>query len=202
MGQSSPVTRPPQKKTAQWMAPAKSYRDRPLGPGGDPDPDPDFGKNTNAIFGISASRGPSKVIICHAFGGTKNFDHFPCAKIFRCLRPEFIIIDRWACRLSPFPDPPPKVLGGSVDPPPSCDIPSGCCFFTGPGQSPVLSFACCVESLLSVGRCGRCSCWCRFRIRRAQWLVCWGCAGCGMVCRLRVSAPTMGNRCVSTTLHQ
>ena len=33
----------------------------------------------------------------------------------------------------------------------------------GPGQSPVLPFACCVGSLRSVGRCGRCSCWCRFR---------------------------------------
>ena len=30
----------------------------------------------------------------------------------------------------------------------------------GPGRSPVLPFACCVGSLLSVGRCGRCSCWC------------------------------------------
>ena len=31
----------------------------------------------------------------------------------------------------------------------------------GPGRSPVLPFACCVGSLRSVGRCGRCSCWCR-----------------------------------------
>ena len=38
----------------------------------------------------------------------------------------------------------------------------------GPGRSPVLPFACCVGSLLSVGRCGRCSCWCRFRVRGAQ----------------------------------
>ena len=38
----------------------------------------------------------------------------------------------------------------------------------GPGQSPVLPFTCCVGSLLSVGRCGRCSCWCRFRVRGAQ----------------------------------
>ena len=38
----------------------------------------------------------------------------------------------------------------------------------GPGQSPVLPFACCVGSLRSVGRCGRGSCWCRFRVRRAQ----------------------------------
>ena len=57
----------------------------------------------------------------------------------------------------------------------------------GPGQSPVLPFACCVGSLRSVGRCGRCSCWCRFRVRGAQWLVCPGCAGCGGMCRLRVS---------------
>ena len=57
----------------------------------------------------------------------------------------------------------------------------------GPGQSPGLPFACCVGSLLSVGRCGRCSCWCRFRVRGAQWLVCRGCAECGGMCRLRVS---------------
>ena len=38
----------------------------------------------------------------------------------------------------------------------------------GPGRSPVLPFACCVGSLRSVGRCGRCSCRCRFRVRGAQ----------------------------------
>ena len=37
----------------------------------------------------------------------------------------------------------------------------------GPGQSPVLPFARCVGSLRSDGRCGRCSCWCRFRVRGA-----------------------------------
>ena len=58
----------------------------------------------------------------------------------------------------------------------------------GPGQSPVLPLACCVGSLRSVGRCGRCSCWCHFRVRRAKWLVCRGCAGCGGMCRLRVSS--------------
>ena len=57
----------------------------------------------------------------------------------------------------------------------------------GPGQSPVLPFACCVGSLCSVGRCSRCSCWCRFRVRGAHWLVCRGCAGCGGMCRLCVS---------------
>ena len=51
----------------------------------------------------------------------------------------------------------------------------------GPGQSPVLAFACCVGPLLSVSRCGRCSCWCRFRVRGAPSLVCRGCAGCGSV---------------------
>ena len=54
----------------------------------------------------------------------------------------------------------------------------------GPGQSPALPFACCVGSLRSVGRCGRCSCWCRFRVRGAQSLVCRGCAECGGMCRL------------------
>ena len=49
----------------------------------------------------------------------------------------------------------------------------------GPGQSPGLPFACCVGSMRSVGRCGRCSCWCRFRVHGAQYLVCRGCAGCG-----------------------
>ena len=57
----------------------------------------------------------------------------------------------------------------------------------GPGPSPILPFACCVRSLRSVGRCGRCSCWCRFRVCGAPSLVCWGCAECAMVCRLRVS---------------
>ena len=57
----------------------------------------------------------------------------------------------------------------------------------GPGRSPVLPFACCVGSLLSVGLCGRCSCWCCFRVRGAQWLVCRGCAECGGMCRVRVS---------------
>ena len=77
---------------------------------------------------------------------------------------------------------------------PLCPPPPPCVTFRlvvvplrGPGQSPVLPFACCVGSLLSVGRCGRCSCWCCFRFRGAQWLVYRGCAGCGMVCRLRVS---------------
>ena len=50
----------------------------------------------------------------------------------------------------------------------------------GPGQSPGLPFACCVGSLRSVGRCGRCSRWCRFRVRGAPSLVCRGCAECAM----------------------
>ena len=54
----------------------------------------------------------------------------------------------------------------------------------GRGQSPVLPFACCVGSPRSVGRCGLCSCWCRFRVSGAQQLVSQGCAGC---CRGRVA---------------
>ena len=50
-------------------------------------------------------------------------------------------------------------------------------FSRGPGQSPVLPFAGCVASLCSHGRCGPCSCWCRFRVRGAQWLAHRGCAG-------------------------
>ena len=57
----------------------------------------------------------------------------------------------------------------------------------GPGRSHILPFACCVGSLLSVDRCGRCSCWYRCYVRGAHWLVCWGCAECGTVCRLPVS---------------
>ena len=44
----------------------------------------------------------------------------------------------------------------------------------GPGQSPVLPFVCCVGLLLSVGLCGWCSCWCRFRVCGAPppcWLL-------------------------------
>ena len=38
----------------------------------------------------------------------------------------------------------------------------------GPGQSTILPFAGCFGSLRSDGCCGRCSCWCRFRVRGAQ----------------------------------
>ena len=41
-------------------------------------------------------------------------------------------------------------------------------FLRGLGQSPVLPFACCVGSILSDGRCGGCSLWCRFRVSGAQ----------------------------------
>ena len=84
----------------------------------------------------------------------------------------------------------PPCLPPLLAPPPP---PSPCVTFRravslrGPGQSPVLPFACCVGLLLSVGRCGRCSCWCHFRVRGAHKLVCRGCAGCGSMCRLRVS---------------
>ena len=56
----------------------------------------------------------------------------------------------------------------------------------GPGQSPFfpshVASGCCFLSAAAAG-----ACWYRFRVRGAQWLVWWGCAECGMVCRLRVS---------------
>ena len=63
---------------------------------------------------------------------------------------------------------------GVCPPPPRVTFRLVAVSLRGPGQSPVRPFACCVGSLRSVGRCGRCSCWCRFRVRRAQWLgLCW-----------------------------
>ena len=73
-------------------------------------------------------------------------------KIFQRLRRQSSssLIDG-AYQLSPFPNPPPKIWGALLTP---------CVTFRrvvaplrGPGQSPVLPFACCVGSLLSVGRC-------------------------------------------------
>ena len=52
---------------------------------------------------------------------------------------------------------------GGVSPPPRVTFRRVVAPLRGPGQFPVLHFACCVGSLLSVGRCGRCSCWCCFR---------------------------------------
>ena len=69
--------------------------------------------------------------------------------------------------------------------PPLCDIPSGCCFFTGPWTVTRPSLRC-AGSLRFVGPCGLCSCWCCFRVRGAPSLVYWGCAGCGR-CGLSVS---------------
>ena len=81
-----------------------------------------------------------------------------------------------------------QVRPNSPPPPPPCvTFRRVTVSLKGPGQSSVLPFACCVGSLHYVSRCGRCSCWCRFRVRGAQWLVCRGCAGCGGMCRLRVS---------------
>ena len=67
----------------------------------------------------------------------------------------------------------------------------------GPGRSPVLPFACCVETLHFVGRCGRCFYWRRFRIRGAQWSVClglcWLCAGA--LCSLAVPSSWRTGGC-------
>ena len=52
--------------------------------------------------------------------------------------------------------------------PPLCEVRLVVASLRGPGRPPVLPFACCVGSLRFVGRCGRCSCWCLFRVRGAQ----------------------------------
>ena len=63
--------------------------------------------------------------------------------------------------------------GGGVCPPSPCvTFRLVVVSLRGPGQSPILPFACCVGLLRSVGCCGRCSCWRRFHVRGAQWLVC------------------------------
>ena len=56
----------------------------------------------------------------------------------------------------------------SPPPAPLCDIPSGCCSFTGPWTVTRSSLHMLCRVAVSVGRCGRCSCWCRFRVRGAQ----------------------------------
>ena len=71
----------------------------------------------------------------------------------------------------PFPLPglsPQQTTGLASAPPPPCvTFRPVVVSLRGPGQSPVLPFACCVGSLFSVGICGRCSCWCRFRLHGA-----------------------------------
>ena len=87
----------------------------------------------------------------------------------------FLLIIRHFCPIHPHP----QISRPCATPPPRANhqglVPSPCVTFRlvvaplrGPGRSPVLPFACCVGSLLSVGRCGWCSCWCRFLVRGAQ----------------------------------
>ena len=77
------------------------------------------------------------------------------------------------------PCPPSARLFLAPPPPPCVTFRRVVAPLRGPGQSPVRPFACCVGSLRSVGRCGRCSRWCRFRVRGAQWFgvpgLCWLC---------------------------
>ena len=59
----------------------------------------------------------------------KFLEHCQCSKLFSA--PEFMITDSWSCQVSPFPEPPQPQFRGALLPP-LCDIPSGCCSFTGP----------------------------------------------------------------------
>ena len=83
---------------------------------------------------------------------------------------------------------------GITPPPPLCvTFRRAAGSLQGPGRSPVRPFACCVGALRSVGRCGRCSCWCCFRIHGAQWFgvpgLCWSRR------RLCVSVVCSGGNC-------
>ena len=83
--------------------------------------------------------------------------------------------------------PTPLRVGGWVGPAPLSDIPSGCCSFTGPWTFTRSSFR----------MLRRVAAFCRplrpllllvsFPPSRSPVVVCWGCAECGMVCRLPVS---------------
>ena len=73
---------------------------------------------------------------------------------------------RWPALSDPRPPPVPLYL--PFTPPPCVTFRPVVVSLRGPGQSPGLPFACCVGSLRSVGRCGRCSSWCRFRVRGSQ----------------------------------
>ena len=79
---------------------------------------------------------------------------------------------------------------------PLCDIPSGCCFFTGLGLI-TCSSLCMLHQVAapsSVGRCGLCSCWCRFCVGGAQYLAYRGCADCCSSLADRMPAETQQGR--------
>ena len=68
----------------------------------------------------------------------------------------------WMWRDVPFARQRRPIVGVPTPPPPCVTFRRVAVSLRGPGQSPVLPFACCVGSPRSVGRCGWCSCWCRF----------------------------------------
>ena len=97
------------------------------------------------------SRGPLHVTKCSVCQAAEGRAHAPPSP------PAPRMSAPWAAGLSFHNEPPPpRVTFRRVVVP-----------LRGPGQSPARPFACCVGLLLSVGRCGRCSCWCRFRVRGA-----------------------------------
>ena len=55
-----------------------------------------------------------------------------------------------------------------ISPPPRVTFRRVAVSLQGTGQSPVLPSACCVGSMRSDGRCGRCSLWRCFRVSGAQ----------------------------------
>ena len=78
-------------------------------------------KSQNGFFGISASRGVRKVILCDVFGWKKKLTSFNAQKNFRCLHHQSSQNLVNGPVIEPFPKqpppPPPPVLGGSIDSP-------------------------------------------------------------------------------------
>ena len=88
----------------------------------------------------------------------------------------------------PFQTPPlPSTM---LPPPPLCDIPSGCCFFTGPWTVTRASLRMLRRVALSVGRCGR---WCRAGVVSAFAEPSGWCAGAVLVAVDAVCALAVPN---------
>ena len=80
------------------------------------------------FFGISASRGFRKNVICHVIWGGKTLTTVNAQKkISAPSAPEFVITDQWSCQLSLFPrppPPPPQFWGALLTPPPPVESPT------------------------------------------------------------------------------
>ena len=168
------LARPPPPPKGMIDRPPKIVPTLTPGPGGDLGPK--FSKIRKLEFWNQRVEGSEKVSLVMYLVKEKNLTIFNAQTYFRRLWCQNSF-GRGAVR-APVTCPPPLPVRQPAPPPHSLFLgghTTPCVTFRrvvaplrGPGQSPVLPFACCVRSLLSVGRCGRCSCLCRFRVRGAQ----------------------------------